>query len=115
MPIGRHVLCRDLNPYLLDNTPYFHKRQQIGTISDGLWDKRSLQLLKREGYKCPVCELPIVFGQEVDVHHKLAKKLGGNDKNNNLLVLHRECHKQVTYCRSEKQKARFVERGIVKE
>jgi len=113
--IGRHVLCRNLNPYLPENRAYFHKRRKIGTVSDGLWDKRSLQLLKREGYQCPVCELPIVFGQDVDVHHKLAKKLGGSNTNKNLVVLHRECHKQVTYCRSEKLKARFVESGIVKE
>jgi len=113
--IGRHVLVRDLNPYLPENRDYFRKRRQLGTVADGLWDKRSLQLLKREGYQCPVCEQPIVFGQEVDVHHKLSKKLGGSDTNKNLVVLHRECHKQVTFCRSDKLKARFVERGIVKE
>nr|YP_009054603.1 hypothetical RNA-directed DNA polymerase [Bracteacoccus minor]AIK29091.1 hypothetical RNA-directed DNA polymerase [Bracteacoccus minor] len=125
-----HVLVRDLNPYLPENRDYFRKRLQLGTVADGLWDKRSLltqssivliaifdcnQLLKREGYQCPVCEQPIVFDQEVDVHHKLSKKLGGNDTNKNLVVLHRECHKQVTYCRSDTLKARFVEGGIVKE
>jgi RNA-directed DNA polymerase len=113
--IARHVLCQDFNPHLPENREYFHKRRKMGTVADGLWDKRSLQLLKREGYQCPVCELPIVFGQVTEVHHKLAKKLGGNDTNKNLVVLHRECHKQVTYCRSDTVKARFVERGIVKE
>lgn len=113
--IGRHVLCKDLNPYLSENSDYFHKRRQIGTVSDGLWDKRSSQLLKRERYLCPACEMPILFHQDVEIHHKLAKKLGGNNTNKNLVVLHRECHKQVTYCSSDKLKARFIERGIVKE
>lgn len=82
--IGRHILCRDLNPYLPENREYFHKRRKAGTVADGLWDKRSLQLLKREGYQCAVCEMPIIFGQEVDLHHKLAKKLGGNNTNKKL-------------------------------
>nr|YP_009054587.1 hypothetical HNH homing endonuclease [Bracteacoccus aerius]AIK29074.1 hypothetical HNH homing endonuclease [Bracteacoccus aerius] len=113
--ISRHTLGRDLNPYLPENIKYFRKRCKGGALSGGLWDNRSQQLLKREGYLCPVCESPIVFGQDVEVHHKLAKKDGGNDTNKNLVVLHRECHKQVTYCRSVKLKARFMERGIVKE
>jgi RNA-directed DNA polymerase len=115
VPIGRHILCQDLNPYLPENEAYFHNRRKTGTVSDGVWDKRTLQLLKREKYQCPVCEIPIVYGQEVDIHHKLAKRFGGGDTNKNLVVLHRECHKQVTYCRSDKLKARFLECGIVKE
>lgn len=113
--IGRHILCQDLNPYLPENEWYFHNRRKTGTVSDGVWDKRTLQLLKREKYQCPMCETPIVYGQEVDVRHKLAKKFGGSDTNKNLVVLHRECHKQVTYCRSEKLKARFLELGIIKQ
>jgi RNA-directed DNA polymerase len=115
VPITRHVMCQNLNPFLTENAGYFTKRKKLGTVADGLWDKRSLQLLRREGYECPVCEMPIVFGQQLDLHHKLAKKLGGNDANRNLVLLHRECHKQVTYCQSEQLKARFVLQGIVKE
>ena len=112
--IVRHIVGLDYNPFLPENRAYFEKRRKSGTISDGLWDKRSIQLLKREGYKCPVCEQPIRFGQDVETHHKLAKKDGGNNTNKNLVILHRECHKQVTYCKEEILKARFVERGIVR-
>lgn len=113
VPIGRHTLCQDLNPYLPENAHYFQRRRQRGTVSDGLWDKRSKQLLQREGFLCPVCEMPIVFGEDVETHHRLAKKVGGSDTNKNLLVLHRECHKQVTYTSSDTLRARFLERGII--
>lgn len=72
--IRRHIIGLDLNFYDLKNKLYFEKRREKGTLSNGLWDKRSLQLLKREKYKCSVCEMPILFNKEVERHHKVAKK-----------------------------------------
>jgi 5-methylcytosine-specific restriction endonuclease McrA len=53
-------------------------------------------------------------GQDLDIHHVLPKKLGGTDMVANLILLHRECHKQVTNTKSIVLKAQFRERGIVK-
>ena len=111
--IRRHVVGLDLNPYDLENKLYFEKRRKKGTLSNGLSDKRTKQLLKREKFKCPACEMPILFNQEVDRHHKVAKKKGGSSLNQNLVILHRECHKQVTYCKDDKLKARFVLKNLI--
>lgn len=113
VPIVRHTLCRDYNCYLPEHRDYFNKRRKDGTIANGLWDKRSTQLLKREGYQCPLCEMPVLYGQELETHHKLARKLGGGENRGNLVILHKECHKQCTYCSDPVLQARFVERGIV--
>lgn len=47
--------------------------------------------------------------------NKLAKSLGGNNTNKNLVVLHRECHKQVTHSKGDKLRARFSEKGITRK
>lgn len=58
--------------------------------------------------------MPILFNQEVERHHKVAKKNNGSNLHKNLVILHRECHKQITYCKDEKLKAGFVLKGIIK-
>jgi 5-methylcytosine-specific restriction endonuclease McrA len=53
--------------------------------------------------------------EETEIHHIVPKKFGGGDEFSNLLLLHKECHKQLTYTKSEKLKARFIEQKALKE
>jgi 5-methylcytosine-specific restriction endonuclease McrA len=54
-------------------------------------------------------------GQEIEIHHKQPKAIGGNESETNLMALHRECHHQVTYSKDLTLKAQFVKQGIIKD
>lgn len=53
-------------------------------------------------------------GQEIETHHIVPQKYGENNSLTNLMVLHQECHRQVTYTRDPTLKARFVNLGVIK-
>ena len=44
---------------------------------------------------------------KIDKHHILPREKGGNDDESNFVLLHRECHKYVTFTKSKKLQARF--------
>lgn len=112
-PIERHTLIQDLNPFDILNTAYFVKRKQKGTLSQ--WDKRRAELLLRSKSTCKVCDQLLEPDQMVEIHHILPKKFGGSDLPSNLILLHRECHRQVTMTKDLALKARFVKLGIISE
>jgi len=53
--------------------------------------------------------------EDLEIHHILSKKDRGSDKLSNLLLLHKTCHKQITYSKDEHFKAVWRKQGIVKE
>jgi RNA-directed DNA polymerase len=110
VPIKRHRIIRDLNPYLIRNSDYFLKRKHTGDLN--LWDKIRWTLLKSTKSICPVCDQPIVGGEGMDIHHITPKKLGGTNDVKNLVALHRECHIQVTHTKNLELKARFEKLGL---
>jgi len=60
------------------------------------------------------CGEILLAAREVEVHHKLARKDGGSNKSQNLLVLHSTCHKQVTHCRPGGPRyAKMTREGII--
>lgn len=111
--IRRPPLILDKNPYDPINREYFSKVSQRW-VGSSVWDKRKLQLVNKQKGVCPVCHAGLSFEQDVEVHHCLAKQHGGNDRNQNLMLLHKECHKQVTHCKKTGSLwARFVREGVV--
>lgn len=113
-PIVRHTMVQDKNPFNQDDIRYFHKRRLKGAKNFIVWDKRRLKLVKKQKYLCPVCEQLLQPHQHVDLHHILAKRLGGSDDLTNIVALHRDCHKQVTYTSNPSLLARFKDKGILK-
>jgi RNA-directed DNA polymerase len=113
-PIVRHTMVQDKNPFKREDMDYFHKRRLKGAKSFIAWDKRRLKLVKKQKYLCPVCEQLLHPQQQTDLHHILAKRIGGSDDLTNLVVLHRDCHKQVTYTNNPSLLARFKDKGILK-
>jgi RNA-directed DNA polymerase len=111
IPIKRHSLLKNLNPFDIGNAAYFMKRKQNRGLSQ--WDKRRYELLRREKNICKVCNQLLEPEQVVEMHHILPKKLGGSDQASNLVILHRECHRQVTYTKNPILKARFEQLGII--
>ena len=56
----------------------------------------------------------LLNGEDLEVHHILPRKDGGSDKPKNLLLLHKECHKQVTNSKNENTIAIWRQQGIIK-
>lgn len=46
---------------------------------------------KRDGYKCAVCG----FDQQLEVHHKIPRRLGGQNDEDNLVTLCTSCHRAI--------------------
>lgn len=113
-PIVRHSqIKKGRNPYLPEFEQYFKNR--IGKIAKAsVWRIKTQKIRKKTNFLCKVCDGALSPGQELDIHHVLPKKLGGTDNIKNLIVLHRECHKQVTNTKSLMLQAQFKEMGIVK-
>lgn len=104
--IKRYSLVKDYNPYLLDNEDYFTKRNKR-LSSSNLWNDRQSKLLRRDKYKCRVCNEYICGEDKVEIHHIKPKSLGGDDTLSNSVILHVECHKQLTHTKSRALLAQF--------
>lgn len=114
VPIKRHKLVKDANPYLLQNAEYYQKRTRRAALR-GLPKMRWLLLKRRKGI-CQVCNQLINTEYErFEVHHILAKKKGGKNAMKNLVALHRRCHRQVTHTKNPVLIARFKSLGLVRD
>lgn len=111
--IKRHWLIKNLNPYLAENLPYYVKRVESNARSNISLPKRKSKLLIKQRGICPVCKEMLWNGEDLEVHHRNAKKKGGLDIQKNLLLLHKTCHKQVTNSKNENLKAVWVKQKIV--
>ncbi|MFB2981336.1 group II intron reverse transcriptase/maturase [Microseira sp. BLCC-F43] len=61
------------------------------------WGKNSknYQIAVRQKWHCPVCGEHLFNGEELETHHKTTVKDGGDDGIDNLIHLHKSCHKDV--------------------
>ncbi|QDZ40419.1 group II intron reverse transcriptase/maturase [Euhalothece natronophila Z-M001] len=101
-PIVRHVKVKGTaspdDPSLRD---YWHKRSlKIGKTK---WAKGSKyeQVARMQEHKCPVCGDSLYNGEEIETHHIVSVKEGGSDDPENLVHLHKACHKQVHNTKSK--------------
>ncbi|MGB3204066.1 MAG: group II intron reverse transcriptase/maturase [Crinalium sp.] len=91
--IKRHVMVKGThspdNPELKD---YWETRRSkdIKSLS-----KSHQVLAKRQKGRCPVCKDSLVNGEELHAHHIIPRSEGGNDKYNNLNLVHLYCHQQI--------------------
>ncbi|MEM9924708.1 MAG: HNH endonuclease signature motif containing protein [Cyanobacteria bacterium P01_D01_bin.50] len=51
------------------------------------------KIFKRENGICPICGEPITLAEEFELHHIKPVKDGGSNYEDNLIFLHKECHK----------------------
>lgn len=95
-PIIRHIKVKGQSspddPTLKE---YWQQRQE----KDGkkYWAKGSKYELiaKEQNWKCPICNDSLFNGEEIETHHIVPVKEGGSDDKENLIHLHKACHKQV--------------------
>lgn len=96
-PIVRHnCVPFDDSPDNPDPTAreHFEKKKTKNDEAKKL-NKRKQGIAKKQNFNCPHCKQSLFNGEPYDVHHKVPKKDGGSDYQNNLVILHRECHKDT--------------------
>lgn len=96
VPIRRHVKVKgESSPDDPSLIKYWEDRSK--SMGKKYWAKGSKyeQVAKNQKWKCPVCNDPLFNGEEIETHHIVPVKQGGSDDAENLIHLHKACHKQV--------------------
>jgi RNA-directed DNA polymerase len=95
-PIIRHIKVAGTNsPFDAELKDYWSNRNiKQGKIR---WAKGSKyeQVAKFQDWKCPICGEHLMNGEDIETHHIVPVKDGGSDDTDNLMHLHKVCHKQV--------------------
>lgn len=116
IPIERHFIVKDgLNPYktedrevLLQNIVKSARKKEI--------NRKIRDVAERTDFLCAVCGEYLDIGnksESIHVHHIVRRSQQGSDLKTNLLVLHDECHMQVTHTQNANLIAKFTEQGII--
>jgi len=72
--------------------PHILSRQAEAKLREQVWRLRRAECFIRDGHKCRICTTRRAY----DVHHLLARSLGGGIELHNLLSICRQCHIYVT-------------------
>ena len=92
-PIKRHILVKSgASPDNANIREYWRTRQI--RCSKYMMRKRSILWRKQRGL-CPVCNDRLDNDEIIHMHHKHLQCQGGDDRINNLVLLHETCHRQV--------------------
>jgi len=104
--IGRHSIIRHRmipikppvpNPYLKEDEKYFENRGRRTLTHSALLDHRKKYLLTVQKGLCWSCKTPVDHKLALEIHHLKPISEGGTNSMKNLAVVHRECHRQLTY------------------
>jgi RNA-directed DNA polymerase len=93
IPIVRHSVVKYRNsPDDANLKEYFEKRDKKDFIRDNVLSRR--KLAKRSNYKCRVCKQSLVGEEPLRINQIVPTKLGGDERYDNLELLHQNCHQQ---------------------
>ncbi|MCP4598422.1 group II intron reverse transcriptase/maturase [Neptuniibacter sp.] len=113
-PIMRHRKIKGAaNPYDPEWEHYFEKRLRWKTRESLRGKRQTLQLWLEQQGQCPICGEMLTEMDEWDTHHIRPRVEGGEDKLDNLVLLHLNCHRQVHSQRLVVSKPRPVKRALV--
>lgn len=85
------------NPYLLQDVSYFSKRSKSLILHSVLLDHRKRKVMLKQNNRCGWCEQKMEANDLIQLHHKIPFKQGGSSNFKNLMVIHSECHRQLTF------------------
>lgn len=85
------------NPFLLEDAAYFTSRRKSRILHSVLYDKRKKKVMLKQDGMCGWCERRMGTEDQIQLHHKIPFKDGGKDNLGNLMAIHSECHKQLTF------------------
>ena len=77
--------------------------------------KTRIKLLKSQNGICLICDTSLLNNEELHVHYRKPKRFGGSHKASNLLLLHKDCHKQVEYSTNRSLQSAFVKDGVIQK
>jgi len=93
IPIVRHSVVKYRNsPDDASLKEYFDERDKKEFIRGSVLSRR--KLAKRSNYKCRVCRQSLVGEEPLKTNQIVPSKLGGNERYDNLELLHKGCHLQ---------------------
>ncbi len=94
--IKRHTIIKgEANPYDPTWETYFERRLDVQMEANLKGYKRLLRLWMEQSGLCPVCQQKITKITGWHSHHVIWRVNGGKDGNNNRVLLHPNCHRQV--------------------
>jgi RNA-directed DNA polymerase len=105
-PLEEHVKVKGKNspddPALIK---YWKDRQT--EYGKSYWKKgmKLHEVAENQRWKCPICDEPLFNGEELHTHHITPVREGGTDEVQNLVHLHKDCHRQTHSNRSSGKKA----------
>ena len=76
-----------------------HSQSYFDYIHSPQWQARSAECIRKAGYKCQQCGN---IGK-LEVHHKVYKNLG-NEKDDDLIAVCKQCHKEIHAQKQENKK-----------
>ncbi len=95
-PIIRHIKVKGTaSPFDAELAGYWEDRNQ--KLGKSKWAKGSkyYQVAENQNWKCLICGNPLLNGEDIETHHIVLVIDGGSDDTENLIHLHKACHKQV--------------------
>lgn len=93
IPIVRHAVVKYRNsPDDASLKEYFEKRDKKDFIKNNVLSRR--KLAKRSNYKCRVCRQSLVGEESLKTNQIVPHKLGGDERYDNLELLHQSCQRQ---------------------
>lgn len=94
--IERHIKVKgEANPYDPKWEPYFEQRLNVKVEATLRGRRRILRLWKEQSGLCPVCGQKITELTGWHNHHIVWRVMGGSDSDENRVLLHPNCHRQV--------------------
>lgn len=94
-PIIRHIKVKgNSSPDDPSLGEYWEQRQN--KQGKNYWAKGSKyeRVAKEQNWKCPICGDSLLNGEQIETHHIVPVRNGGTDDPDNLIHLHKACHKQ---------------------
>jgi RNA-directed DNA polymerase len=91
------ALKQPKNPFLLEDATYFSRRSKSLVLHSVILDNRKKKVILKQKGMCGWCKCPMEAHDHIQLHHLISFKDGGSSKLNNLMAVHIECHKQLTF------------------
>jgi RNA-directed DNA polymerase len=93
--IERHIKVKgNSSPDDPSQKDYWEKRHQKSGKSYWERNSRNYKIAQNQNWNCPICGEPLINREEIETHHIVPVAQGGRDDIENLLHLHKACHKQ---------------------
>ena len=91
--VNRHIIVKGTKSPFDGDIAYWTERNSKN------YSDTTLRLIRKQGHRCGRCNLNLLSNEKVEIHH-----IDGNHNNwkgNNLLAVHRSCHRYIHMSKSD--------------